>query len=390
MASTTLTPARTGGSLPPLSLYVHVPWCLRKCPYCDFNSHQRPEVLPEAEYIAALLEDLRCELPHVEGRELCSIFFGGGTPSLFSAESYAHFLTEVERLIPFAADIEITLEANPGTFEQERFRAYRSGGINRLSIGIQSFDPAQLVRLGRVHDRDEALRAGEIARKAGFDNFNLDLMFGLPEQSIEGALDDLRAAIGCGPTHLSWYQLTIEPNTEFYRRPPTLPDDEHIFDMQEAGIALLQEHGFMRYEVSAYAQNGRASRHNRNYWEFGDYIGIGAGAHGKFTAPDGSIRRTRKTRMPQHYLRGQEGRLAEERVIPADELPFEFLMNALRLREGVPSALFAARTGLDLEQAAGAALARLRRDGLLVDDPARLCTTPRGYNHLNTVLEALL
>jgi oxygen-independent coproporphyrinogen-3 oxidase len=375
--------------LPPLSLYVHVPWCLRKCPYCDFNSHQRPEVLPEADYIAALLEDLRADLPYAQGRELVSIFFGGGTPSLFSAASFATFLDEAHQLIPFAPDIEITLEANPGTFEQERFSAYLRCGINRLSIGIQSFEPAQLTRLGRVHDRDEALRAADIARRAGFDNFNLDLMFGLPEQDMEAALADLRQAIACAPTHLSWYQLTIEPNTEFYRRPPALPDDERIADMQEAGIALLEQHGFARYEISACAQAGRQSRHNRNYWEFGDYFGIGAGAHGKLTAADGSIIRTRKTRMPQHYLRGAQGRLAEARTIAAAELPFEFLLNALRLREGVPAALFAARTGLDLDTLNGA-LARLRRDGLLEPDPAQLRTTARGYNHLNTVLERIL
>jgi oxygen-independent coproporphyrinogen-3 oxidase len=345
--------------------------------------------LPEAEYVAALLEDLRADLPQAQGRELVSIFFGGGTPSLFSAASFATFLDETNQLIPFASDIEITLEANPGTFEQERFSAYRRGGINRLSIGIQSFEPAQLTRLGRVHDRDEALRAADIARRAGFDNFNLDLMFGLPEQDLDAALADLRQAIACEPTHLSWYQLTIEPNTEFYRRPPPLPDDERVADMQEAGIALLAEHGFARYEISAYAQANRASRHNRNYWEFGDYFGIGAGAHGKLTTADGSILRTRKTRMPQHYLRGAEGRLTEARVVPADELPFEFLLNALRLREGVPASLFHARTGLDLD-VLEAALARLRRDGLLVSDPAQLCTTARGYNHLNTVLERIL
>ncbi|MDR0779591.1 MAG: radical SAM family heme chaperone HemW [Pseudomonadales bacterium] len=383
--------AREGAAkLPPLSLYVHVPWCLRKCPYCDFNSHQRPEVLPETDYIAALLDDLRTDLPYAQGRELVSIFFGGGTPSLFSAASFTTFLDEVHKIIPCAADIEITLEANPGTFEQERFNAYRRAGINRLSIGIQSFEPAQLLRLGRVHDRSEALRAADIARRAGFDNFNLDLMFGLPGQNLDAALADLRQALACAPTHVSWYQLTIEPNTEFYRRPPTLPGDENVADMQEAGITLLAEHGFVRYEISAYAQANRHSRHNRNYWEFGDYLGIGAGAHGKFTGADGAIHRTRKTLMPSHYLRGADGRLAQTRMIPVEELPFEFLLNALRLREGVPAALFSARTGLDLDAALGPALTRLRRDGLLVPGSTRLCTTPRGYNHLNTVLERLL
>ncbi|MDR2212169.1 MAG: radical SAM family heme chaperone HemW [Pseudomonadales bacterium] len=376
--------------LPPLSLYVHLPWCLRKCPYCDFNSHQVPEHLPEAEYLAALLDDLRADLPHAQGRELGSIFFGGGTPSLFSAASFATFLEQTNKMLPFAPNIEITLEANPGTFEQARFRAYRAGGINRLSIGIQSFDAEQLKRLGRVHDRDEALRAADIAHGAGFDNFNLDLMFGLPQQTLAGALADLEQAIACQPTHLSWYQLTIETNTEFYRHPPPLPGDEQTADMQEGGIALLEQHGYARYEISAYAQAGRQSRHNRNYWEFGDYFGIGAGAHGKLTSADGGILRTRKTRMPRDYLRGADKRLAERTLIPPQELPFEFLLNTLRLREGVPAALFQARTGLNLDGSLGATLQRLRRDGLLDPDPARLQTTPRGYNHLNTVLDRLL
>ncbi|NIU63232.1 MAG: radical SAM family heme chaperone HemW, partial [Pseudomonas stutzeri] len=260
--------------LPPLAAYVHIPWCVRKCPYCDFNSHTAGPELPEEAYVAALLADLRADLEHVQGRRLSSIFFGGGTPSLFSARALAAIVEGLEHLVGFADDIEITLEANPGTFEQAKFRDYRQLGINRLSIGVQSFQAAKLKALGRIHDGDEAIRAADMARAAGFENFNLDLMHGLPDQSLEDALSDLRTAIAQQPTHLSWYQLTLEPNTLFWSQPPQLPEDDILWDIQEAGQALLGEHGYRQYETSAYAQPGRQARHNLNYWTFGDFLGI--------------------------------------------------------------------------------------------------------------------
>jgi len=377
-------------TLPPLSLYLHIPWCVRKCPYCDFNSHAQQGELPEAAYVAALLQDLEQDLHYVQHRQLQSIFIGGGTPSLFSAAAYRTLLQEIAARIPFAADIEITLEANPGTFEQHKFAGYRAAGINRLSIGIQSFDPAQLRRLGRIHDAGEALRAADIARRAGFDNFNLDLMFGLPDQDMDAALQDLRTALACQPTHLSWYQLTIEPNTEFFSRPPSLPQDDAIAAMQEAGIALLAGEGFQRYEISAYSQQDRQARHNLNYWQFGDYLGIGAGAHGKLTVADsGSILRTRKTRMPTHYLDPARAFTAETKPVPVAELPLEFMMNALRLTEGVPLDCYEARTG-EAASTLQPALEDLRRRGLLTADATRLQPSPLGLQHLNAVLLAFL
>ena len=375
--------------LPPLSLYIHIPWCVRKCPYCDFNSHTASPVLPEDEYVDALLADLDQDLHAVYGRELSSIFFGGGTPSLFSAHALGRLLKGVEARIPFASDIEITLEANPGTFEQEKFVAYRKLGINRLSIGIQSFQQEKLQALGRIHNGDEAVRAASMARLAGFDNFNLDLMHGLPDQSLEDALSDLRQAIALKPTHLSWYQLTLEPNTVFWNQPPELPEDDTLWDIQEAGQALLAEHGYGQYETSAYARDNHRARHNLNYWTFGDFLGIGAGAHAKLSSADGQIRRTWKTRLPKDYLDSSKVFQAGERVLTADELPFEFLMNALRLTEGVPSQLFCQRTGLPLDSLAeGRRLAE--QQGLLESDPARLCATPRGQLFLNDLLQCFL
>ncbi|QXH43882.1 radical SAM family heme chaperone HemW [Pseudomonas sessilinigenes] len=375
--------------LPPLALYIHIPWCVRKCPYCDFNSHAASPTLPEQEYVDALLADLDQDLPAAYGRELSSIFFGGGTPSLFSAQALGRLLAGVQQRIPFASDIEITLEANPGTFEQEKFTAYRALGINRLSIGIQSFQEQKLEALGRIHSGAEAVRAADMARQAGFDNFNLDLMHGLPDQSLEDALGDLRQAIAMKPTHLSWYQLTLEPNTVFWNQPPTLPEDDILWDIQEAGQALLAEHGYAQYEVSAYAQPGRAARHNLNYWSFGDFIGIGAGAHGKLSHPDGRILRTWKTRLPKDYLNPAKSFKAGEKALGNDELPFEFLMNALRLTDGVDAVLFAQRTGLDL-----ASLAEARRQaeqsGLLQVEPSRLAATPRGQLFLNDLLQYFL
>ncbi|CAE6960182.1 radical SAM family heme chaperone HemW [Ectopseudomonas khazarica] len=375
--------------LPPLALYIHIPWCVRKCPYCDFNSHAAGPTLPEEEYVVALLADLDSDLQHAHGRPLTSIFFGGGTPSLFSDRALGRLLEGVERRIAFADDIEITLEANPGTFEQAKFKGYRSLGINRLSIGVQSFQEAKLKALGRIHNGDEAIRAADMARAAGFDNFNLDLMHGLPEQSIEDALFDLRTAIAQAPTHLSWYQLTMEPNTVFWSQPPQLPEDDLLWDIQEAGQALLAAEGYAQYEVSAYARPGKQARHNLNYWTFGDFLGIGAGAHAKRSTPDGRILRTWKTRLPKDYLDPSKAYQAGERVLDAEELPFEFLMNVLRLTEGAPVELFSQRTGLPLAQLDGA-----RREGerlgLLQADDRRLVATARGQLFLNDLLQLFL
>lgn len=375
--------------LPPLALYIHIPWCVRKCPYCDFNSHAAGPSLPEQEYVDALLADLDADLSHVHGRELTSIFFGGGTPSLFSAMALGRLLEGVQKRVPFARDIEITLEANPGTFEQAKFRDYRGLGINRLSIGVQSFQEAKLKALGRIHDGSEAIRAADMARAAGFDNFNLDLMHGLPEQSIEDALFDLRTAIAQGPTHLSWYQLTMEPNTVFWSQPPVLPEDDLLWDIQEAGQALLAEQGYAQYEVSAYAQAGKAARHNLNYWTFGDFLGIGAGAHAKLSSPNGQIMRTWKTRLPKDYLDASKPFQAGERLLTADELPFEFLMNVLRLSEGVPAALFSERTGLPLAQLDGSRREAEARK-LLLADPQRLVASREGQLFLNDLLQHFL
>tara|TARA_R110000772_G_scaffold152999_2_gene263932 strand:- start:3709 stop:4893 length:1185 start_codon:yes stop_codon:yes gene_type:complete len=377
-------------SLAPLSLYIHIPWCLKKCPYCDFNSHEFDRVLPEQDYVDSLLEDLILDLPYVQGRSLQSIFIGGGTPSLFSPAALHKLLETIQSLIPFAGDIEITLEANPGTFEQEKFSDFRQTGINRLSIGIQSFQQNFLEKLGRVHDAREALAAPDIARKAGFNNFNLDLMFALPGQNIEQALDDLQQAVDCQAAHISWYQLTIEPNTVFYRRPPRLPLANLIDRMQDGGIALLESSGYSRYEISAFSQPGQQARHNLNYWQFGDYLGIGAGAHGKISLPqENRIVRTRKLKQPKAYLaaNGESGFTVQSDNIPAQDLTLEFMMNALRLTGGVSRELFQARTGLSLKSI-DAILISLQEQNLLRTDT--LATTPKGLNLLNNVLHAFM
>ncbi len=380
----------TGESgLPPLAAYVHIPWCVRKCPYCDFNSHTYDSGLPEAEYIDALIADLELELPQVHGRELVSIFFGGGTPSLFSAASLDRLLQAMQQRLRFAGDIEITLEANPGTFEQAKFRDYRAIGINRLSIGIQSFNPEHLKALGRIHDDSEALAAVDMARRAGFDNLNLDLMHGLPGQSLAQARADIDQAIALGPEHLSWYQLTLEPNTVFYSRPPQLPEDEVLWDIQEAGQARLAEAGYAQYEISAYARSGRRARHNLNYWQYGDFIGIGAGAHGKLTQPDGTVERNWKTRQPKDYLNPQTPWLAGSKRLSAEELPFDFLMNALRLVEGVPSAWYQQRTGQSLA-AIAPLLDKAVQCGLLEPWQQQLRPTEQGRLFLNDLLEMFL
>lgn len=375
----------------PLALYIHIPWCIRKCPYCDFNSHAAPDTLPEQAYIDALLTDLASELPMVWGRRLDSIFIGGGTPSLFQAGSLDRLLMGVHALMPFSPTTEITLEANPGTFEQERFKGYRKAGINRLSVGIQSFNQQHLQALGRVHSRDEALKAADIARHAGFDNFNFDLMFGLPEQTVEQALQDLQIATELAPTHLSWYQLTLEPNTLFYKHPPALPDDDLVAEIQVNGQGFIHSSGFNQYEVSAYARADYQCRHNLNYWSFGDYIGIGAGAHGKLTNPDQSVIRYRKHRQPAHYLErvvAGSPRSVEEQVSDAD-LRFEFMLNALRLRNGFDKELFTQRTGLSCA-AIESELALAEERGLLSRDHQRVAPTEQGWLYLNEAIQLFL
>ena len=382
-------PLENGFKLPPLALYVHIPWCIRKCPYCDFNSHAATPELPEQDYVTALLADLDLDLVHVHGRQLESIFFGGGTPSLFSAQALQILLLGIEQRIRFSPTIEITLEANPGTFEQEKFAAYRKLGINRLSIGIQSFQDSKLQALGRVHSAAEASRAVEMARQAGFDNFNLDLMHGLPDQSAEEALSDLQIAIDLAPTHLSWYQLTMEPNTVFWSKPPLLPEDDVLWDIQEAGQALLAQHGFHQYEVSAYAREKAIAQHNLNYWSFGDFIGIGAGAHGKVSDPQGRIQRTWKTRQPSDYLNSEKPFLAGNSTLAAADLPFEFLMNALRLTDGVALTLFSERTGLPVT-VLQSGLNEARQRGLLSTDPKLLVASAQGQLFLNDLLQIFL
>lgn len=371
--------------LPPLSLYIHIPWCVRKCPYCDFNSHTT-EALPEQDYIKALIDDLEQELAFVQQRPLTSIFFGGGTPSLFSAESINNILNAVEKRIPFAEDIEITLEANPGTRERNKFAGYRQAGVNRLSIGVQSFQPQHLQTLGRIHNQADAIEAITLARQAGFDNFNIDLMHGLPDQSTDNALADLSQAIAQGATHLSWYQLTIEPNTAFYNTPPQLPEDDQLADIQQAGEQLLQQHGFSQYEISAYSQQ-RPSQHNLNYWQFGDYLGIGAGAHGKVSQlSQGAISRRWKTRAPRDYLNPDKAFLAGQRTLNKDELPLEFMMNALRLNQGFSQKTFETSTGLPLDTIRPT-LQALEEQGLLYSNQHQLATTDLGRRFLNSILE---
>lgn len=375
-------------SVPPLSLYIHFPWCVRKCPYCDFNSHAVRDGIPEAAYIDALLADVDRELPKVWGRRLESIFIGGGTPSLLSPVALGRLLSELRARFAFAPDLEVTLEANPGTAEQGRFAEYRAAGITRLSIGVQSFDDHSLSALGRIHGGAEAVAAAEAARQAGFDNINLDLMYGLPGQDVAAALADLKQAIALAPSHLSYYQLTLEPNTAFHHAPPPLPGDEVLWAMHEQGLAVLQAAGYGRYEVSAYARSGRRCVHNLNYWTFGDYLGIGPGAHGKRTDPAfGRIVRTAKPRHPEAYLAAARGSgpMGEERALSRTDPPLEFMMNALRLEEGFSAALFGERTGLPLSTVE-APLREAEARGLLAWRTDWIAPTETGRNHLDTLL----
>jgi oxygen-independent coproporphyrinogen-3 oxidase len=335
--------------LPPLALYVHLPWCVRKCPYCDFNSYRAPGMIDEPAYIDALLRDLDHDMPRVWGRRILSIFIGGGTPSLFCPESIDTLLSGVRARLPFDADTEITLEANPGSADVTRFTGFREAGVNRLSIGIQSFDPEKLQRLGRIHGREEALHALDAARRAGFSNVNLDLMFGLPQQTPELALADVRLAIDLAPEHISLYQLTIEPNTVFSATPPVLPDEDSVWEMQRRLQDLLAQNGYQQYEVSAYAKAGKRCQHNLNYWQFGDYLGIGAGAHAKISDAHG-ITRLSKLKQPNAFIAnaGTPAGIIATQCLSRDDVIIEFMMNALRLTDGFPAQLLQERTGLPL------------------------------------------
>lgn len=383
----------------PLSLYIHIPWCVRKCPYCDFNSHalRQSDELPERLYVDALLADLEADLPRVWGRRVDTVFIGGGTPSLFSPAAIDRLLSGVRARLPLRPDAEITLEANPGTVEQGRFAEFRAAGISRLSIGIQSFNEQHLQALGRIHGRPEAIRAAQSASQAGFDNFNLDLMYGLPEQTQAQALDDLRTAIELAPSHISYYQLTLEPNTLFHRYPPPLPDDDVLWDMQERAQALLAEHGYRQYEISAYARTDqpavdRRCSHNLNYWRFGDYLGIGAGAHGKLSdMAEGAIYRLWKRKNPRDFLNyaGQDTNLGGLNRLSEAELPLEFMLNALRLSDGWPLQLFQQRTGLELG-AIQAALHEAETRGLLRLTADRAGVTELGQRFLNDALQLFM
>ncbi len=372
-------------SIPPLALYVHLPWCERKCPYCDFNSHAAEDI-PQSEYVAALLADLDEELARAAGRALDSVFIGGGTPSLFSVAAIGALLEGIRTRAELAQDCEITLEANPGSAEAERFAGYRDAGVNRLSIGVQSFDDAALKRIGRVHDARGAHRAVEMARAAGFERINIDLMYGLPGQSLGGALADLEQALNHGVGHVSHYELTIEPNTLFHRFPPERPNEDVIWEMHGESVARLEDAGLQRYEISAHARRGDESRHNLNYWRFGDYLGIGAGAHGKLTdAARGVVERSAKQRHPRRYMLHGAARTARRWAVPGPELPLEFMLNAGRLLEGFSEALFEARTGVPvaaidapLEHAVARGLVE-RRDGMIRP-------TARGTRFLNEYL----
>jgi putative oxygen-independent coproporphyrinogen III oxidase len=380
-----------------LALYVHMPWCVRKCPYCDFNSHQLKSAAPDASYIDALIGDFDLELPRLTGRRIDTVFFGGGTPSLFGPEDFSRLLGAVRERIAFADDVEVTLEANPGTIERGLFSGYRDAGINRVSLGAQTFAPRALERLGRIHSAQDTHRAVAELRAAKLDNFNLDLMYALPEQSFEEALLDVRTAVALGPTHISYYQLTLEPGTVFHSRPPPLPDDEAAWEIQTAGQRLLADSGYVQYEVSAYAREGARCRHNLNYWLFGDYVGIGAGAHGKLSlALPQRILRTAKPKQPRDYqdqirrAGEQEGTVIGESsfIVPAD-LPFEFMLNALRLNEGFKVHDYRRRTGLEMDSV-DLKLAAGKRRGLLTDRADEWRPTELGRRFLNNLQASFL
>jgi len=376
-------------ALPPLSLYVHIPWCLKKCPYCDFNSHEARDDLPEAAYVDALLADLEFALPSIWGRKVISVFIGGGTPSLFSPESINQLLSGIRARVPLYADVEITLEANPGTFERAKFAGYYAAGINRLSIGIQSFDPRHLQALGRAHDADEARRAAEAAMMM-FDTVNFDLMYALPGQTLDDARRDLEIALEFSPPHLSFYHLTLEPNTLFHRYPPPLPDDDTAADMEEMIDNVLSRAGYFHYETSAYARPEHECRHNLNYWRFGDYLGIGAGAHSKLSFADAILRQMRWKQPRQYLARVAAGApVQEEAEVTRADVGFEFMLNALRLAEGAPTSLFSERTGFPLSLVTRE-IEIASRKGLLEPEPALIRPTALGRRFLNDLQQIFL
>lgn len=376
-------------ALPPLSLYIHIPWCVRKCPYCDFNSHETRNTLPEQEYVAALTHDLELALPHIWGRKVYTVFIGGGTPSLFSAQAMEQILTVIRMLLPLDYGTEITLEANPGTVEADKFAGFRDAGINRLSLGIQSFNDTHLKMLGRIHDASGARRAIEMARRH-FDNINLDLMYGLPQQTLAEAAQDIRAALEFSPQHLSCYNLTLEPNTLFHRYPPALPDDDLCSIMQQDIEQTLATHGYRHYETSAFSHPQKQARHNLNYWQFGDYLGIGAGAHSKLSFPD-RVTRQMRYKQPQAYLQqvAQDRPIQTEHTVKREDLPFEFMMNALRLNQGFADTLFAERTSLSL-LLIRRELENAEQRGLIERNLQRITPTKLGRNFLNDLLQIFL
>ena len=379
-------------TLPPLALYIHFPWCVQKCPYCDFNSHELKNDLNEKEYIEALIQDLEQELPLFWGRSISSIFMGGGTPSLFSPESIDRLISALRARVTFAPNIEITMEANPGTVELGKFNEFRHAGINRLSIGIQSFNDEKLKKLGRIHGRKEAIRAAEFAHDAGFNSFNLDLMYGLPYQSLAQAVDDIETALALEPKHLSHYQLTIEPNTLFHRYPPTVPDDDNLWEIQEACQASLAKHNYAQYEISAYAKDDFQCQHNLNYWQFGDYLGIGAGAHGKLTnAPQQEINRSWKVKQPQDYLNSasSDKRISGQKILTRDDASFEFMMNALRLNNGFETEIFQQHVGLPIS-VVEKALKQAEEKDWITWELKRIKPTDKGRQFLNNLLELFM
>ncbi|TEW54574.1 radical SAM family heme chaperone HemW [Psychromonas sp. RZ22] len=376
--------------LPPLSLYVHIPWCIEKCPYCDFNSHKLRGEIPETEYLSALIDDLKQDLHFVQGRELFSIFIGGGTPSLISASGMSWLLENIQQLLPFSNHIEITLEANPGAIENQKIADFKAAGITRFSFGVQSFQQEKLTKLGRIHGVEEAKTAAKQAHYVGMKTFNLDLMHGLPDQSLEDAMSDLNTAIALKPTHLSWYQLTIEPNTQYFSHPPKLPDDETLWEIQEKGVELLAEHGYQQYEISGYSQTGWQCQHNLNYWRFGDYLGIGCGAHGKISLPlENKILRTTKIKHPKGYLDPTRSYTDDCSTVDKDELVFEYMMNRLRLMEKIPFAEFESYTGLQ-RSVLNKQLAKASSKQLITIEQDYCHVTPLGHRYLNELLSIFM
>lgn len=380
-------------ALPPLSLYIHIPWCVQKCPYCDFNSHGLKKLgesgIPETAYIQHMLDDLSQDLAYVEDRELHSIFIGGGTPSLFSAEGIEKLLTGVQKKIPFSDNIEITMEANPGTLETERFQGFQKAGVTRMSLGVQSFQEEKLKALGRIHDKQQAIDAAQWVSQIGLNSFNLDLMHGLPNQTMDDALSDLKQAIALNPPHLSWYQLTIEPNTLFYSQPPVLPEDDQLWDIQERGHALLEAAGYKQYEVSAYSKPDFECQHNLNYWQFGDYLGIGCGAHGKVTTPDNKIIRTTKVKHPKGYMDLSKPYLYEKNEVKAQDSLFEFMLNRLRLFSPVSFNEIETKTNTAIKNLMPT-LEEAQTKQLIAINKSDFQLTQQGRWHLNTLLEMFM